>query len=285
MNTFFQSKSFKIIAAVLCMLLAFILRGAYTGELVPVATRVWGLIVMPISSLGTHTTNLVENILGPLIGAYKSADENKRLTEEIRTLKEQLVDYQLIKNENIQFRQFLEIKERKSDLVFEPASVIGRSIDSPYGAFVINVGSFHGVEPRSAVITPDGLVGVITKVAYNYSEVTTILDPTLDVSCIAARTLDTGVISGDVTLSINGVSKMSFISKDSGLSVGDYVVTSGVGGLFPKNIMIGTVNKISAENSGLSLYAEVKPSAEPSTVKNVFVIKDFAGKNKNSAEK
>ena len=183
------------------------------------------------------------------------------------------------KNENTQFREFLEIKQYNTDFTFEPASVIGRPASDRFGSFTIDVGSFHGVTVNCPVITADGLVGIVSEVAYTHSNVKTILDPSVNVSGLIARSLDTGIVTGDSILADSGLCRINYLIKESSILKSDLVITSGIGGLFPKGLIIGEVSNVTTESSGISLYAEIKPSADIHGAKNVFVIKDFAEKS------
>ena len=283
MKDFFKSKQFQILLAVLAMLFAFFLRAVYTGQIMPFLSNLGGIVMTPVARVTAMVTGAADEALAPYFNVAKMTQENRQLVEENRQLREQMVDYQNLKNENDQFREFLELKERNQDFVFEQASVVGRSPDERFGSFTIDAGSFHGVSPRDPVITPDGLVGVVTEVSYGYSKVSTLLDISTDIGAVDIRTLDTGVIGGTIPLAQQGRCKLAFLSRDSGVAVGDTIVTSGIGGLLPKGLIIGTVEKLESESSGLSLYGVVKPAADVKGAKSVFVIKGFAGKEENVA--
>lgn len=282
MKDFFKSKQFKALLAVLVMLSTFFLRAVYTGGLMPLLSGIGGVIMTPVARVTAAVSGAAEDALSPYFNVNTLREENERLAEENRKLTEQMVDYQNLKTENDQFREFLELKERNQDFVFEPASVVGRSPDDRFGSFIIDVGSYHDIALRDPVITPDGLVGVVTEVSYGYAKVSTLLDISVDIGAVDIRTLDTGVITGTIALAQQGRCKLGFLSRDSGVAVGDTVITSGIGGLLPKGLVIGTVEKIESESSGLSLYGVIRPAAEVKEVKSVVVIKDFAGKEENA---
>ncbi|MEG0854081.1 MAG: rod shape-determining protein MreC [Angelakisella sp.] len=281
MKDFFKSKQFKILLAVLAMLFAFVLRAVYTGGFMPFLSHVGGALMTPVARVTAAISGATEEALSPYFNVVKLKEENERLVEENRKLTEQLVDYQNLKTENEQFREFLELKERNQDFVFEPASVVGRSPDDRFGSFIIDAGSFHGISPRDPVITPDGLIGIVSQVSYGYSKVSTLLDIAIDVGAVDIRTLDTGVVTGTIALAEQGRCKLGFLSRDSGVAVGDTIVTSGVGGLLPKGLVVGTVEQIVNETSGLSLYGVIRPAADLTGAKSVVVIKGFAGKDQN----
>lgn len=264
------------------MLFAFVLRAVYTGGFMPFLSHLGGALMTPIARVTAGISGAAEDALSPYFNVVSLKEENEQLREENRKLTEQLVDYQNLKTENDQFREFLELKERNQDFVFEPASVVGRSPDERFGSFIIDAGSYHGVSPRDPVITPDGLIGIVTEVSYGYSKVSTLLDISIDVGAVDIRTLDTGVITGTIPLAAQNRCKLGFLSRDSGVAVGDTIVTSGIGGLLPKGLIIGAVEKIENESSGLSLYGIINPAADITGAKSVVVIKEFAGKDQES---
>ncbi|WP_071429238.1 rod shape-determining protein MreC [Angelakisella massiliensis] len=282
MKDFFKSKRFHLLLAVFSLLFAFLLRAIYTDALMPFLSGVGGIIMTPVARVTASLSGLAGDALGPYLNVAQLVEENEALREENRRLTEQMVDYQNLKTENDQFREYLELKERNQDFVFEPASVIGRSPDDRFGSFIIDVGTYHGITERCPVITSDGLVGVVQGVSYGYAKVTTILDVSIDVGGVDIRSLDTGVITGTFPLAEQDRCKLGFLSRESGVTVGDTIVTSGVGGMMPRGLVIGEVESVENEVSGLSLYAVIKPAADIRETKSVVVIKDFAGKDENA---
>ncbi len=188
-----------------------------------------------------------------------------------------------MKMENEQFRELLEIKERNSDLIFEPATVVGRTPDDWFGSFTIDVGTYHGVSLRCPVITSDGLVGIVSEVGRGYSKVQTILDASVSIGGVDIHTLDTGIITGTIPLAQEGSCKLGFLPRESGVTPGDTIVTSGTGGLLPRGLIVGEIQSVEMETSGLSLYAVITPAADIQGARQVFVITDFGGKDDATA--
>ena len=278
MKDFFQSTRFKILLVVFVLLFTFLLRSIYTGGLMPFVTGLTGFIMTPFQGLTASVSAWADERFGVYFHAAALQEENEALKEENRRLTEMLVDYEAYKNENAQLREFLEIKERNDDFEFEPATVVGRSPDDHFGSFTIDVGTRHGVSLRDPVVTPDGLIGIVESVSENYAQVGTILDVAVNIGAVDSRTLDTGIVSGTVALALDGRCKMGFLPRESGAAAGDPIITSGVGGLLPKGLVIGEIEEIGSESSGLSLYAIIKPAADISGAKSVLVITQFDGK-------
>ncbi len=281
MRDFFQSKRFRVLLVVFALLFTFLLRSIYTGGLMPFITGLTGIIMTPVQGVTASVSAWVDQHFGVYVHAPDIAAENEELKEKNRELTQMLIDFEAYKNENDQLREFLEIKERNEDFVFEPATIVGRSPDNRFGSFTIDVGSRHGVSERDPVVTPDGLIGIVKEVSENYSKVSTILDVSMNVGVVDSRTLDTGILSGTVELAEQGLCKMGFLPRESGASAGDPVITSGVGGLLPKGLMVGEIQEIGSESTGLSLYAVIKPAADVSGAKSVLVITSFGSQSQD----
>lgn len=281
MKDFFKTTRFRILLVVGALIFSFLLRAIYTGGLMPLLSSAGGIIMVPLNSLSAAAGMAIQERFGPFLSAGRVHDENLALRAEIQDLREQLIDYEAVKMENEQFRELLEIKERNDHLIFEPATVVGRTPDDWFGSFTIDVGSYHGVSLRCPVITSEGLVGIVTEVGHGYSKVQTILDASVNIGGVDIHTLDTGIITGSIPLAQQGKCKLGFLPRESGSVPGDTIVTSGTGGLLPRGLIIGQIQSVEMETTGLSLYAVVTPAADISGAKQVFVITDFGGKEED----
>jgi len=277
MNEFFKSWHFKVLMGIVIVLFAFMLRAAATGGTGTLISQTVGVITAPFMKLSASVADSVSNFAERYLLTEKVYLENEELKEQLRDANEKLVDYETIKRENEQFREFLELKEDNPDYDFETAMVIGRDATSRFGSFTIDKGSLAGIEVADPVITADGLVGIVWEVDLTYSYVRTVLDTSLEVGVYDIRTRDSGIVTGDVTLADDSLCRMSYIPRDSGASAGDLIVTSGIGGVFPKDLVVGTLLSVQPESSGISLSATVRPAADISGVTDVLVIKYFEG--------
>lgn len=279
MKEFFKTGRFRVLLVIGCLLFSFLLRSIYTGGLMPLLSSAGGMLMVPLSRMSAAAGTAIQNRFGPFLSAGEVHEENQALRAEIQRLEEQLIDYETVKMENEQFRELLEIKERNDHLIFEPATVVGRTPDDWFGSFTIDVGTYHGVSLRCPVITSDGLVGIVSEVGRGYSKVQTILDASVNVGGVDIHTLDTGIITGTIPLAQEGNCKLGFLPRESGATPGDTIVTSGTGGLLPRGLIIGEIRSVEMETSGLSLYAVVTPAADIRGARQVFVITDFGSKD------
>lgn len=277
MKDFFKSTKFKIIAVMLAFLAGLMVYSATSGA--EDGESLIQMIFGPVQRFSTNIKTKVQSSLDMIWNAKQYYDENQKLKDEIGQLYSQIVDYNKVKRENEQLREIMGLKEEFPDYVFSPpCAVIARTTNDPYGSFVIDRGSSDGISKYDPVITANGLVGVVVKVSKTYSRVQTILSPEVPVGAYCVRTKDPGVVEGSVELAGKGRCKMMYIDRSSDIKKGDVIVTSGNSGLFPVDRVIGTVEEVGTEESGLSLYAIIKPAVDLDSITNVFVITDFNGK-------
>lgn len=255
------------------------LRAAWTGGVSPALEQAVGIVAVPFQKSASAIAGFVSGYVQRYVRADEVAAENEELRAEVNELRGQLVEYETYKQENETLKQFLGIKEKNPDFVLEPAAVVGRDQNSRFYSFTIDKGSLSGVGPLDPVVSPEGLVGRVSEVGANYSKVITLLDVSSDVGAYDVRTRDIGTVTGDVALASQGSCKLSYLPRESGASVGDLVVTTG-GGLFPKDLTIGKIARVSAEAGGISLYAVVEPAADVANLTDVMVIKSFEGQEK-----
>lgn len=285
MQKFFKSWYFKILCGLAVFAVAIMIRAAASGSAEVFLSQTVSVISQPFLKAGSAITNSV----GDFLDRFANAEENylrvQELEEELRLANEKLIDYEQKKRENEQFREFLGLKETNPDYDFEPATVIGRDSTNRFYSFTIDKGSIDGVEEADPVITADGLVGIVWEVGLTYSHVRTILDISVEVGVYDISTRDSGILTGDISLSSSKLCKLNYLPKESGIASGNLIVTSGIGGVFPKDLPVGTVKSIKTDSSGLSLTAVIDPAADIENVTDVLVIKAFNGQSKGYSDR
>ena len=284
MREFFKSLRFKIILAVVAVILGGMLYAATTGGLATLPEQILSYVVYPVQRAAAAVSDSITGFFSVFVDAQENYEENQRLKEENAELRRQLVDYEDTKTENERLKEITGLKELNPDIEFQPAGVIARDPEDRFGAFTIDIGYLHGISVRDLVVTGEGLVGYISKVGPTYAVVTTILSPDCNVGAMEISTKDTGNITGTVELAAEGCTKLELLPRDTLVEEGGTVVTAGTSGLFPKNLVIGTVEKVELETSGITSYAVIRPVSEINEIKNVFVLTDFLGKGSSDAE-
>jgi rod shape-determining protein MreC len=194
-------------------------------------------------------------------------EENKKLTQEVARLLQERTVLLAKDQENRRLRKLLDLKGRY-DFPSVVAQVIGEDASGWYRTFFINRGLDDGVRPDMPATVADGAVGRIAESSASVSKVLLITDPSLSVDCRVARTRDRGVLSG----SLEGGCVLRYLDHRSGVKAQDEVVTSGMDGVFPKDIPVGTVRQVRQSGQGLFLEALVDPAADFSKVEEVLII-------------
>ena len=151
-----------------------------------------------------------------------------------------------------------------------PAYVINKDISNYSNTVVINVGEKDGIKENMTVIADEGLVGHVISVTDHTSKVQTIIDTATAVTSTISTTKDTIIVQG--TLENSGELKATYIPTDATVLQGDNVETSGLGGIYPKGIHIGTIKEVYNTKNPTDRYATVETAVDFSKLATVLVI-------------
>lgn len=196
--------------------------------------------------------------------------ENEELKKKNSELETELRELEKIKAENTQLQQYMSLTEKYTSYKTIPAFVINRDVSNYSSTLVLNVGTDDGIRENMTVIADKGLVGHIISVAKSTCKVQVIIDPASTVSSTISTTNESIICKG--TLDNNQVLRASFIPTGADLIQGDAVYTSGVGGIYPKGIIIGTVKEIFTTSNITDRYAIVEPAVDFSKIDTVLII-------------
>lgn len=260
------------VVIVLCILSA--LYSGVTGKPSPV-TRLVSFVTTPVQRLASGVTGA----LGKGFGYFTEFDalkaENEELKKQIRDMEQTVRDAELAIEENNQLRAAAGQPERTRELTTINAEVIARNPGDWAMTLSLDKGSSHGVEVGDLVTTVDGMVGYVSEVYSNNCEVTTVVDVEMQCGALITRTRETAIAEGNYDLMAEGNLRLSYLTEDSSVVIGDTVETSGRGGLFPKGVMIGTVESVLPEANGISYYAVLRPFVDVDSVSSVSIVTDF----------
>ncbi len=241
--------------------------------------NVAGSLITPIQNFCTT----VIDYGGNLVQAYTDYDdlkaENAKLKNELASSAQLIRDAESYVNENQSLKAMLGIVEENSDFEFAACLVVGSDQNGYSHTLTLNKGSTDNLSERDLVMTADGVVGYISELGLNWSKVTTILDSSCEIGAIVTRTQDIGVLDWDYSLSEDGLLKLAYLNTEVVLNSGDSVETSGVGGIFPKGVLLGRVKELRTESHGISQYAVLEPAVKVDEVSTVFVITNFESEN------
>ena len=276
MKDFFHSVGFKLLLGVVFVLFGVMLYTASAGG--SGISDLLGIITAPMQKVSTIISN---NANVAAENATRSREEliaeNQELRRQIDELNTQLIDYYQLKLENEQFRSVLELKVDNQDFQFVSAAVICRDPNDVFYTFQIDKGAAAGISVNDPVITNSGVVGWVSSVTTSYARVTTILSADTSIAAVDKVNRETGVVSSNIEFAEQGVVKLGYLPSRDAVSEGDIIVTSGLGGLYPRDLPIGKVKEVFPEESDVTYYATVEPLVDVKTVRDVFVITDFEG--------
>ena len=240
-----------------------------------VFTDFYARISAPFQQATTAIANDAAN------GSNKTRDEliieNQELKKEINELAAQVIDYDDIKKENDVLKKYYGIKDDNPSYKIAIANVIRRDPNDDFYGFTIDKGSRDDVKINDTVITDNGLIGWISEVNVTTSKVTTLLSPEAKVGAMDKKSGDSGIATGSVQLSEDGLIMLSVISADNTIKQNDIIITTGVGGVYPPDIIIGRVTKLDYNTYDTTPYAVIKPYEDIKSVSDVVVITSFEG--------
>lgn len=265
------------------------------GLLVVAAVMLAAVLALGTQILGFNTLNNALEVLATPFRAASSAvanwgkdqydrafryeelmAENEALRQRVAELELDAIAGQDAQRENERMKDLLGLAEARPELQYRDAAVVRRSAYNWASNLTIDRGTLGGVEVNDCVIDQYGhLIGVVTEANPNSALVTTILDPTLELGGRVARTDENAILEGDFTLMLEGLLRLSFVSEDAKLVTGDQVTTSGLGGVYPPGLVVGSVRTLYVEEDGISRYAQVEPAADIAGTQYVYVIVDF----------
>jgi rod shape-determining protein MreC len=168
---------------------------------------------------------------------------------------------------NERLRELLQFREKNSPSMIG-AEVIGRDPSSWFKSVTIDKGERDGLKKGMAVISPAGAIGQVLKISPHYATVLLITDYNSAIDCVVQRTRAKAIVEGKG----ENRCQLKYLLRAEEVAVGDVVVTSGLGGNFPKGLMVGEIKKVDKKGHGVFQYAELVPSADMTQLEEVFVI-------------
>ena len=253
MKDFFDTWKFKILVGIAVFLVGIMAYAGANGRLTAAPQELLSVAAAPFQKVAA----VVSGGVASLWEKYTSIDdvmaENETLKAENAELRQQMVDYDRVKAENQAYKALESIQSQRPGMSYLSSFVIGRDpLDSFYG-FTLDRGTLDGVAVNDAVVSDQGyLLGMVVEAEPTSCKVMTVLHPNFNAA---------GVVTN---LARNTLTEKS-----------DQVVTTGLGGVFPADLLVGVVQELVPEVSGKSTIAVIKPGTDPRTVRHAFIITSF----------
>lgn len=256
-------------AVILALVLALDMTGRSTMISGPLAT-----ILAPIQSAVASVSASISEKLDAFGDKLALERELAETQQELAATSVKTARYDEVVAENERLRALMNNYEKYEQ--YDPmfARVIGKDTGNWYTNFTVDKGTSSGVEKGMTVMSADGVVGRVVEVGLNYAKVLTIVDGSSGVAVLIERTRDNGVIRGMVDDTTGEyLLQMNYLIDLNDVRTGDTVLTSGLDGVFPKGLPIGTVTQISRQSSELSQYVVVTPYTDFEHVEEVLLLK------------
>jgi len=194
--------------------------------------------------------------------------DNQHLRQRLTRLQIETDALRGERRENVRLRELLKLEERHPYSLVA-SSVVGRSLDRLGGSLTIDKGIADGIEPGRAILTPDGLVGRVERATQHQARILTLLHR----DCAVAARIDRSRVDGVMQweFGTQPTLNLRYVSSQEDVKAGDLVVTSGLGGMFPAGIRIGTVAHVGLDPNGLMKEITVRPAVNFRSLEEILV--------------
>ena len=237
------------------------------GRTAPAAEAL-ALLTTPIQSALARVNRGAVSVWSTYLDWKNIRAENRRLREENQRLHVEALQVSETSVENERLRRLLALQQRLP-LTTVSGEVIAREWGGWVRSLTVNRGRGDNVVRLTAVIAPDGLIGRVVEVRSGASIIQVLTDPASTVGAHVVRTRTAGIVEGDP----RGMMRLKYTAREGGgIQVGDLIVTSGAGGVFPRGIPIGRVRSIDDRGSALFHYAVLAPVVDFARVDEVLLL-------------
>ncbi len=247
----------------------------------------WGGLLHKVGATVIYPFQWVFDKVGDGISGFGSyfrdmdalLEENQALKEENAALRSQITDAEILADEQAWLYAYLSMKQEHTDYAMCAATVIASNTAKESGGYItgctLNKGMAHGIERGMPVVTPQGLVGMVTEVSLNQCFVTTVLDTSLSVSSTVTATGEKGLLQGDFSCLFEGRAMLRYLAEDSKVEEGNILITGGEGSVYPYGIPVGRVHSLSVDPLSRTTCAEITPFCDLTSLSDVMILTDY----------
>ena len=228
----------------------------------------------PVSQFFYRTSSALSSAWRQVVLWSKLDEENRAFREKIGELEAEIVRLEEYRLENQRLRTLLNFQERnKEQLELLPAQVIGRDPSNWLSTITIDQGLDAGVKKDQAVITASGIVGVVRSATKNTANVLLLSDARMAIGGLVRSTRHLVLVEGKADKP--GYCSVRGLTADVTLRKGDLSISSGLGGIFPKGLLIGEITEVEQGKYGLGFQGLLRPAVDLGKLEEVFVVKNF----------
>ena len=276
MKDFFDTWKFRILVGIAVFLVGIMAYAGANGRLTAAPQELLSVAAAPFQKAAAVVSGNVAALWEKYTNIDAVMEENETLRTENAELRQQMVDYDRIKAENEAYKALETIQSQRPEMSCLSGFVIGRDPLDSFWGFTLDRGTLDGVAVDDAVISDEGyLLGMVVEAESTSCKVMTILHPNFNAAAVVSRTRDNGIVTGSSDYAADGLCVLTNLARNTLTEKHDQVVTTGLGGVFPPEVLVGVVQELVPEVSGKSTIAVIKPGADPRTVRHAFIITDF----------
>jgi rod shape-determining protein MreC len=224
-------------------------------------------LTSPVQKAATFVIKTVSGVFQQYVFLVHLQEENGLLKKRVAEVQEENHQMKEMVLANERLRKLLQFREKMSTSMIA-AEVIGQDPTSWFKSVTINKGERDGVQKGMAVISPEGVVGQILKTSPHYATVLLMTDYNSAIDAVIQKTRAKAIVEGKE----ENRCQLKYLLRTEEVVVGDVVITSGLGGIFPKGLMVGEIRKVDKKGHGVFQYAELVPSVDLTKLEEVLII-------------
>ncbi len=279
MRDFFKSKFFTVIVIITLIMV-----------IVPSVFGVMGvgrylsdgvnIVLTPLQKLFSSVTDAVDGFVSYFTEFDRIVEENEKLREQNAEMRQKISAAEEAEQMNDWLFTYLELKREHTDYTLQDATVTGRESGNYKIVFTLDKGRAQGIKVNMPVVTPDGIVGYVSQVGTNWCRAVTLLQNGGSIGAYVERSGEIGVVKGDYTLSLDGLCKMEYMAADADIKVGDRILSSGLGSVYPRGLVVGYVESVEEDASSRALSVTVRPCADLTDISRLMIITKYDSETK-----
>lgn len=274
MREFLKNKFFIAIAVAAVLLVA--VPGILSAAGVPIPLRnVVNVIATPLQKCFGYITDAVDGFVSYYTQFDDLVSENAALKKENAELRDRLYNAEEIEKTNEYLSRFLEMKRAHTDFTFAEANVIGSGSGNYMTVFTVDRGTAHGIQQGMPVVSDTGVIGYVDEVGLTWAKIRTLIESASSIGAYIERTGELGLVEGSFDLAADGICEITYLAAASDVQIGDRVLTSGYGSVYPRDLVVGYVTEIIPDDYSRTLTARITPAALLEDLDKVMIITDY----------
>jgi rod shape-determining protein MreC len=230
-------------------------------------SRVVLTLTLPLEQMVTLPVREARRIWSDYLALVGVREENDRLLERIERLEEENLQYREAIVSSERFQRLAGFRARR-DVPMVPANVVAQDLSPWFRSVIIDQGAVSGIRPGMPVITDSGVVGVVGGTTPSESKVLLVIDPQSRVDAYVQRSRARGSVRGGA----GGSVAFEHVLREEDVRKGDQLLTSGLGAVYPKGLVVGFVERVERKSYGLFQFAAIRPAVDFRKLEEVFVI-------------